>query len=97
MATVTILVLSVLVLVAVNSSRHAAVLRKILIRSTSPAPGDSWKWPSASAEVPNMTLPWPPPQRRSMCATSLKMLDFSAMPTTAFWLAAGRERAGQPG
>ena len=27
--------------------------------------------------MPNMTLPWPPPQRRSMCATPLKMFDFS--------------------
>jgi hypothetical protein len=28
-----------------------------------------------------------------MCATSLKMFDFSAMPATAFWLAADRQAA----
>jgi hypothetical protein len=43
--------------------------------------------------VPNMTLPWPPPQRRSMYATSLKIFDFSATPTTTFSLAADRQAA----
>ena len=36
----TILLLFVLVLVAVNSSRHAATLRKMLTRSTSPTLGE---------------------------------------------------------
>ena len=40
-----------------------------------------------------MTLPWPPPQRRSICASSLKMFDFSTTPATAFWLAADRQAA----
>jgi hypothetical protein len=87
------LVLFVLVLVAVNSSRHAATSRKMLTRITSPRLGDSPKWPSAFGAVPNMTLPWPPPQRRSICAISLKMFDFSAMPAAAFWFAADRHAA----
>ena len=47
--------MTVLVLVAVNSSGQAAVLRKMLIRSMSPTLCDKWKWSSASAAVQHMT------------------------------------------